>query len=111
LPVSKKEKKTLQIGKVTFIKENCVVFTEHTACGSCSEHCPTQAVHMVAYKDNLTIPEINPEICIGCGACEHACPTRPYRAIFVNGNLVHETAQEPNTDKLEKANQEEDFPF
>jgi ferredoxin len=111
LPVSKNEKKTLQIGKVTFIKENCVVFTENTACGSCSEHCPTQAVHMVPYKDNITIPEVNPDICIGCGACEHACPTRPYRAIFVNGNLVHEIAQKPKTDKMEKANPEEDFPF
>jgi formate hydrogenlyase subunit 6/NADH:ubiquinone oxidoreductase subunit I len=111
LPVSKNEKRTLQIGKVNFIKENCVVFTDNTACGSCSEHCPTQAVHMVPYTENLTIPEINAEICIGCGACEHACPIRPYRAIFVNGNLVHETAKEPKIEKLEIADPEEDFPF
>src|SRR5690606_11950437 len=72
LPVSKEAKKTLQIGRVHFAKRHCIVESEGTACGSCSEHCPTQAVYMVPYKDDLTIPETNPDICVGCGACEYA---------------------------------------
>lgn len=111
LPVSGEEKKTLQLGKVYFEIDNCVVHTEKTACGSCSEHCPTQAVYMVPYEGALTIPEINPDICVGCGACEYACPTRPYRAIYVDGNPEHLVAEEPKSEKLEDVDPEEDFPF
>jgi ferredoxin len=111
LPVSEEEKKTLQLGKVFFEIDNCVVHTEKTACGSCSEHCPTQAVYMVPYEGALTIPEINPDICVGCGACEYACPTRPYRAIYVDGNPEHLVAEKPKSEKLEDVDPEEDFPF
>ncbi len=111
LQVTKENKKTLQMGKVTFIKENCVVYTENTACGSCSEHCPTQAVTMVPYKGSLTIPETDNSICVGCGACEHACPVRPYKAIFVDGNPIHQIAEKPKAEKLETPDTEEDFPF
>lgn len=110
LPVTMDEKKTLQIGKVHFIHDNCVVVTDNTACGSCSEHCPTQAVHMVPYKGNLTIPETDQTICIGCGACEHACPTRPFRAIYVDGCATHGVADKPKTKKVEQT-VEEEFPF
>lgn len=110
LSITKEEKKTLQIGKVQFVKENCVVYTENTACGSCSEHCPTQAVKMVPYKGTLTIPETDNSICVGCGACEYACPVIPYKAIYVDGNPIHEKADEPKQEKLEDAELEE-FPF
>ncbi len=111
LPLTAENKKTLQIGKVQFIKENCVVYTENTACGSCSEHCPTQAVRMIPYKGSLTIPETDNAICVGCGACEYACPVIPYKAIFVDGNPIHLTAEKPESEKLEAPSAEEDFPF
>lgn len=111
LPLTVENKKTLQIGQVQFIKENCVVYTENTACGSCSEHCPTQAVRMVPYKGSLTIPETDNTICVGCGACEHACPVIPYKAIYVDGNSIHLTAEKPESEKLETPSSEEDFPF
>jgi ferredoxin len=88
-------KKLTQIGKVVFIKDNCIVKSEKTACGACSESCPTKAVHMIPYEGNLLIPDVNTEICIGCGHCEFSCPTIPYKAIFVDGNPVHVAAKKP----------------
>ncbi len=112
LPISLEEKKLTQLGKVNFIKENCIVETEGTDCGACSEHCPTKAVYMVPYKDNLVIPEINQDICIGCGACEFACPTKPFKAIYVDGNPIHTKAKKPEKEILnEKIDFEEEFPF
>ncbi len=111
MPQRLDDKKKIQIGVVIFEKENCVVYTENTACGACSEHCPTKAVRMVPYKDGITIPETDQDLCIGCGACEYICPTRPYRAIYVDGNKVHQQAKEPVQEELEQPDTEEKFPF
>ena len=110
LSLTEEAKRSVQMGKVILEIKNCVVYTENTACGSCSEHCPTQAVRMVPYIDNLTIPEIDVSICVGCGACDHACPVRPFKAIYVDGNPIHEIAKAPVTDKIEYE-APEDFPF
>ena len=116
LPLSKEQKQQTQVGVAHFIKENCVVYTDNTNCGACSEHCPTKAVHMVPYLNasdrKLVIPEVNEKICVGCGGCEHACPTRPFKAIYVDGNPVHKVAEKPIVKKLDnKTNTNEDFPF
>jgi ferredoxin len=87
--LSKEQKHGLQVGRVVFIPELCVVHTQNWNCGACSEHCPTQAVKMIPYKDGLTIPFIDADICVGCGGCEFICPVRPQRAIYVEGNEVH----------------------
>jgi ferredoxin-type protein NapF len=108
--ISTKEKKTLQIGRVHYIKENCVVVTDGTDCGACSEHCPTQAVNMKPYKGDLRIPVIDQNLCVGCGACEYICPTRPYRAIYVVGNPVHKEALIPEENEKKKV-QVDDFGF
>lgn len=92
LPLTKEEKHLTQVGRVVFVKENCIVYKDDTSCGACSEHCPTQAVSMVPYRGGLTIPHINPDICVGCGGCEYVCPARPYRAIYIEGNEVHQQA-------------------
>ncbi len=110
-PLELQSKKLIQLGKAIFIKDNCVVYTQGTECGACSEHCPTKAVSMVPYK-NLLSPEVKEEFCIGCGACEYACPTKPYKAIYVEGNRVHQTAKKNVLKKKEeKINYQEDFPF
>jgi ferredoxin len=112
LPLSIEKKKVLQIGKTNFVKENCIVETEGTDCGACSEHCPTKAVIMVPYKNNLKIPEVKNEYCIGCGACEYACPTIPFKAIYVEGNQFHQTAKIAPQERLEQeVNYKEEFPF
>lgn len=116
LPLDVEQKKLTQTGIAKFIKENCVVFTDNTVCGACSEHCPTKAVNMIPYANPLskplTIPEVKPELCVGCGGCEHACPTKPYKAIFVDGNPVHKLARKPIIQKVEQeVDFQEDFPF
>ncbi len=110
LPITVEAKKTLQIGKVIFVKENCIVTIKETSCGACAEHCPTAAVHMVPYKNDLRIPATNQEVCIGCGACEYACPAKPHKAIYVEGNEVHALAQKPKEENLKEEIPEE-FPF
>ena len=89
LPITKEEKHRSQVGQVRFVRDNCIVYTDETNCGACSEHCPTQAVHMVPYKNELTIPETDVSICVGCGGCEYVCPAIPHKAIYVEGLKKH----------------------
>jgi ferredoxin len=112
LPLSQEEKHLTQLGKAVFVEQNCVVYTDGTDCGACSEHCPTKAVNMVPYKNGLLIPEVDDAICVGCGACEHACPVEtPFKAIYVNGNAVHQMAEKPDFGEKEVIDSDEDFPF
>lgn len=92
-PLTIAQKHKIQMGRVVFVEKNCIVPRDHTSCGACSEHCPTQAVAMIPYKDGLTIPKVDPEICVGCGGCEYVCPAQPYKAIYVEGNAVQQAAK------------------
>lgn len=110
LPLEKKQ--ITRAGMVHFFKCRCVVHVEGTSCGACAEHCPTQAVHMVPYRGDLTIPEVNPDLCIGCGACEFICPVRPDKAIVVDGLDIHELAKPvPKGGTNTIREKEEEFPF
>lgn len=109
-PLTKEEKMTTQVGVATFFINRCIVKTEGTDCGACSEHCPTQAVHMVSYEGTLTIPQVNPDLCIGCGGCESICPVRPMRAIIVKANEVHKFVEKPKEEEKIKV-EIDDFGF
>lgn len=112
LPLTTEEKKTKQLGIAQFVKENCIVHTDKTDCGACSEHCPTKAVHMEPYDSyDLFIPVVTEDLCIGCGACEYACPVTPYKAIYVQGSPIHQTARVPEEQEPKKADLKEEFPF
>lgn len=108
-PLTVEEKHRTQIGYVVFKKGRCIVHKDETSCGACSEHCPTQAISMVPYKNGLTIPKINTEICVGCGGCEYVCPTSP-RAVYIVGNSVHKEAK-PFHDPEEKEIEIDGFGF
>lgn len=110
LPILLEKKKATQLGVAHFIQENCIVYTEKTDCGACSEHCPTKAVKMEPHG-NLVAPKVYEEYCIGCGACEYACPTKPHKAIYVEGNIVHKKAKKPVVEKVNTPTPAEDFPF
>lgn len=111
-PVTVEERRAVRTGTAHFFQDLCVVKTKGTSCGACNEHCPTQAVHMVPWKNGLTIPEVDPDLCVGCGGCEFICPVRPDKAIVVDGLEVHERAK---VIKLGQKNtvreMEEEFPF
>lgn len=109
-PLTLEQKHLTQMGYVVFIEENCIVYTDGTSCGACSEHCPTQAIAMVPYKDGLTIPHVNTDICVGCGGCEYVCPARPFRAVYIEGNPVQKEAK-PFTEKKEETGEIDGFGF
>jgi ferredoxin len=111
LPLTVEEKKTLQLGKARFLREECIVITKKTDCGACSEHCPTKAVQMVPHEGKLFLPQVNEKVCVGCGACEHACPTIPRKAIVVDANAVHAVAEKPQFKKIAPAAPTDAFPF
>lgn len=109
-PITVEEKKSLQVGIATFFINRCIVKTEGTDCGACSEHCPTQAVHMVPYEGTLTIPQVNPDLCVGCGGCESICPVRPMRAIIVKSNTEHQHIVLPEEEEVKNV-EVDDFGF
>lgn len=96
------DKMTTQVGIAEFFLERCIVETENTDCGACSEHCPTQAVHMELYKEGstLTVPVVEPDLCVGCGGCESICPVRPERAIIIKSNVVHQRVEKPAVEEV-----------
>jgi ferredoxin len=111
-PISVEERQGIQTGIAVFFTERCIVETEGTSCGACSEHCPTQAVHMVPFRDNLTIPVVTPELCVGCGGCEYICPVIPDKAIVVDGLAVHAAARRIELGGENVVREiEEEFPF
>lgn len=107
---TQESKQRIQIGVARFMVESCIVTVDRTDCGACSEHCPTKAVDMIPYE-GLFLPEVTPELCVGCGACEFACPTKPYKAIYVESNLVHREATPPEEGEGPRESDMDDFPF
>lgn len=93
-PLSPEEKKLTRVGYARFYKDRCRVSKSKVDCGACAEHCPSQALHMVSYQDGLTIPEIDPDLCIGCGGCESICPVTP-KAVVVEGIAEQNMASPP----------------
>ncbi len=104
-------KQTIKIGEAEFIRELCVVITNGTDCAACSEHCPTKAVFTKPHGENLRLPEVNAELCIGCGACEHSCPVKPKKAIVVTAWRKHGVAKKLIEPKATLPKSSADFPF
>ncbi len=95
IPLKIEDKKLSQIGKAKFSLRDCIVYKDGTDCGACDEHCPTNAITMIPYRDTgLYIPKLDRDVCIGCGACEYICPAEPVKAMTVYGNEIHSLAME-----------------
>jgi ferredoxin len=104
------EKQVTQIGEAHFDESKCIVKVKGTDCAACSEHCPTKAVYTIPYGDNLRLPKVNRDLCIGCGGCEYACPAQPEKAITVASRRQHGRAQKPVEQKAAPP-PAGDFPF
>jgi ferredoxin len=94
-PLALATKQMTQLGRAHFVRENCIVYTDHSACGVCGDYCPTKALELRPYQDGLMMPTVREHLCVGCGACENACPVRPHRAIYVEGYPVQQWAERP----------------
>lgn len=105
------DKKLTSVGVAKFDRALCIVETDGTDCAACSEHCPTKAVDTVPFRDNLRLPQVKEELCIGCGACEFACPVRPKRAIAVAARAEHVRAHQAEDAKPDLPKPAGDFPF
>lgn len=110
-PLDLAKKSVTQIGLADLYLSRCVVQVNGTDCAACSEHCPTKAVTTKPYRENLRIPTLDQNLCIGCGACEYACPVKPVKAILVTGRSVHATAEKRVEKKATAPVQNGDFPF
>ena len=100
-----------KIGEAQLFIDQCVVVTNGTDCAACSEHCPTKAVSTIPYGNNLRLPSLNGDLCIGCGACEHVCPAKPDKAIIVTGLREHSFAKKIAEPKATLPKSTGDFPF
>jgi len=109
LPLATKQ--LTRIGLAHLDLESCIVKTKGTDCAACSEHCPTKAVDTVPYGENLRLPQVTDDLCIGCGACEYACPALPKKAIRVAGLRRHERAAHRLEQKAKDPRAGKDFPF
>lgn len=105
------DKRLTSIGTAHFERSRCIVETDGTDCAACSEHCPTKAVDTVPFRENLRLPQVKENLCIGCGACEFACPVRPQRAITVAARTVHTRAEKAVEAKPTLPKPAGDFPF
>lgn len=109
-PLTLETKHAAKIGEAQLDIEQCIVKTQGTDCAACSEHCPTKAVDTKPYGDNLRLPWVHRESCIGCGACEFACPAQP-KAIRVSGLKRHGEVWLRPAEQAADPRAPGDFPF
>jgi ferredoxin len=105
------EKQLIRIGEAHLDLDRCIVKTKGTDCAACSEQCPTQAITTVPFGNNLRLPQLNRDFCIGCGGCEYACPVLPQKAITVTGYRRHGRARKPIDQKAATPVPAGGFPF
>lgn len=88
-PITKEEKTRYHVGTARVNRSLCVA-ENGTSCGNCARHCPVGAIAMVQDPERgVSVPSVDPALCIGCGACENLCPSRPVSAITVCGRYEH----------------------
>lgn len=93
--LKEEEKKRIRIGLAFIDKNRCLPYAFNTTCIVCEEHCPTYPraiwleektmVDRDGRVNQLKLPHVDPERCIGCGICEYKCPVVDSPAITITG--------------------------
>jgi len=52
-----------------------------TACGDCVEQCPTKALYLKEFGENMVL-EFRPDACIGCSRCINICPEEALESLL-----------------------------
>lgn len=87
------EKRSWKIGSAFIDQDRCLAWSDGIDCIVCEEMCPLpqkaislregkgrQSIHQV---NQVLLPEVNRDLCIGCGICEFKCPAVGEAAIQV----------------------------
>ncbi|MEJ2719813.1 MAG: 4Fe-4S binding protein [bacterium] len=91
LDVEAKHKR--KIGLAFFDHNRCLPYAFGINCIVCEEHCPTdpkaiQFERKTVATDNgeqeIKLPLIDPDVCIGCGICENVCPVGEKAAVRIS---------------------------
>jgi len=92
-PLSLKEKRLSKIGRAVIDHDRCLAWGQHENCLVCEEMCPLPQKAITLEKsgfsrtdlpgEELLLPVVNSDRCIGCGICENKCPVSGEAAIRV----------------------------
>ena len=92
--LSLEEKRVTVIGKAVIDHKSCLAWGENTPCFVCEEMCPLpqKAITLEARgsgygkgrAQDIQVPVVNTDLCIGCGTCEYKCPVAGEAAIRVH---------------------------
>ncbi len=79
------EKKHAKMGTAVLYRHKCLAWEFDEPCLICDEACPYGAVDLRRIEGNqVAVPFVSEDKCLGCGYCEHACPVRAKAAIRVS---------------------------
>ncbi|MFW6414893.1 MAG: 4Fe-4S binding protein [Thermodesulfobacteriota bacterium] len=83
IPLS--EKKHAKMGTAVLYRHKCLAWEFDEPCLICDEACPFGAIDLKrTEKNEVAVPFVSEDKCLGCGYCEHACPVRAEAAIRVS---------------------------
>ncbi|MFW5693026.1 MAG: 4Fe-4S dicluster domain-containing protein, partial [Thermoguttaceae bacterium] len=75
--LSLEDKRRTAIGLAKVDVEHCLLGW-NKECSVCENRCPYEAIKITFDEvEYMTLPQVDPEKCVGCGACQVACPTSP----------------------------------
>ena len=79
------EKKRAKIGTAVLYRRQCLAWEFDESCLICDEACPYGAIDLKRTEGNeVAVPFVSEDKCLGCGYCEYSCPVRSEAAIRVS---------------------------
>jgi len=92
-PLPLKERQKMIMGIAHFNKTRCIPWYYGENCMVCEEHCPLpdkaikfreeEVTTIDGRRNNILLPYVDEETCIGCGICVNKCPVEGERGIYL----------------------------